>query len=69
MTLRSNYLIILFRQAFFIQGVILIERIQDKKFNTLIILGKPQTTQPKHTTTPSSTYDTLQYHLTHINLY
>ena len=28
-TLRSNYLIILFQQAFFIEGVILIERVQD----------------------------------------
>ena len=28
-TLRSNYLIILFHQAFFIQGIILIERVQD----------------------------------------
>ena len=37
----SHYL---FHQAFFIQGIILIERVQDKKFNNLIILGQPQTT-------------------------
>ena len=68
-TLRSNYLIILFQQVFFIQGVILLERVQDLKLNNLIILGQPQTTQSKHTTTQSSTQDTLQYYSIHIDRY
>ena len=50
-TVQSNYLNNLFCQAFIIQGVNLVERIQDYKFKSLRILGQPHTTQPRYRTT------------------
>ena len=49
-----NSLIIL-HQAFFIQGITLIERFSDYKSHGLRILDQSQTTQPSHTITQSST--------------
>ena len=53
-TLRSNYLINLFHQVFFIQEITLIDIVQDYKFHDLNILDQSQTTQPSYTTTQSS---------------